>query len=301
MAIEQLKFNEWSEALSFLRAKALSNHEHLFRGHTSTAHRLQTSWQRYSKIAPESWMSDIQQTITNFWVGLARNNLLPFESDNIQDRMEYGRHHGIPTPSLDFTRSPYIALYFALSALNGASSTGRIDPVVYILDSDRLAEFWSENFGPTSPPIDAATFRREFLNPPRSFFDRGFPSNVLQLFPFPSKTNHRMQRQLGALLYDTMNYAALNVNDLENYLESIDDTAFNSRDSGSAVDRRVLYKVFLKEEWAEAILSELELVGINGGYLYGNAEGVAQDVRNSYFYSPRTNQLRDISFIPPTL
>lgn len=301
MAVSEHRFENWNDALNFLRHKATSGPDHVFRGHTTPAHRLQTSWSRYTRTPHEGWMSNIHQVLTAFQVGLINNGLAPFETGNIQDWLEYGRHHGVPTPCLDFTYSPYVALCFALSNLNGASTPDN-DAVVYVLDTARLASAWAHHRCQLpAQRIRYAEFYREFLNPPNDFFARGFPPGIVQFFPFPSKTNIRMQRQQGALLYETLNYRAQQVQDLEAFLEAkIDDARLNAAD-GSAQERRVLYKVFLRADWRESILSELELVGMGGGYLYGTADGVAQDVKNTYFYTSRRGYLRDVTYQPPTL
>jgi len=99
----------------------------------------------YSSIPYESWMSDIDEALENYKVGLGK---LGIESPNHLDRLElleHGRHHGAPTPCLDFSYSPYVGLFFAFNGvrINYYSKKNHYS-VVYALNINQLALEWAK-------------------------------------------------------------------------------------------------------------------------------------------------------------
>lgn len=129
MSIEKKKFNNPEKAIRFLENLAFSNDNYIFRGHSSSKYRLQTTYYRHTlKYYSEEYRTtinidfDINTIIDKFRTGLVRNEIrIPFEdvefTDN-QEWLEYARHYGVPIPCLDFTYSPYIALFFAFNELH---------------------------------------------------------------------------------------------------------------------------------------------------------------------------------------
>lgn len=58
----------------------------------------------------------IKKLHTNFKNNLIANNDLPQDIVEKIDLWQYGQHFGLPSPLLDWTYSPYIALFFALAS-----------------------------------------------------------------------------------------------------------------------------------------------------------------------------------------
>lgn len=139
----------------------------------------------------------------------------------------------------------------------------------------------------------------QFLYPQQNLFEKSFPGNHLQFIPYPSKNNFRMLRQQGVLLYDTVDYSSLKVKNLEEFISNYDEPGTSQSDGTIIPSEPTLYKVLIDKEEIEIILSLLELMGITGGTLYANAEGVAMDVINSYYYNIKTGYLRDVRFLDP--
>lgn len=106
-----------------------------------------------------------------------------------------------------------------------------------------------------------------------------------------------MQRQQGALLYDTLNYEKMG-------LDGLDELVTRWKESeiypSSMQDEPIplCYKIRLNQRFCNRVFERLELMGITGGALYQSADGVALDVINSYFYNSRSNYLRDVCFPP---
>ncbi len=102
--------------------------EPLFRGHADSRWRLETTLERFKpdeQISVGRYNSFLArakptvETITNRKWRLSKSMKLSY--DTLVDEppsvefMAYARHHGYPSPLLDWSRSPYVAFYFAFS------------------------------------------------------------------------------------------------------------------------------------------------------------------------------------------
>jgi hypothetical protein len=102
--------------------------EPLFRGHADSSWRLETTLERFKpdeKISVRRYNTYLTrakptvETITNRKWRISQKMKLSY--DAIVDEppsiefMAYARHHGYPSPLLDWSRSPYVALYFAFA------------------------------------------------------------------------------------------------------------------------------------------------------------------------------------------
>jgi hypothetical protein len=239
--------------------------------------------------------------IDKFRVGLTKLGMLPFKSDNRLDWLEYARHHGVPTPVLDFSYSPYIALFFTFNGVRrNYKSKEKEYSVIYALNFSKLAWLWATLFLDPKEKYDEVMKRyKDFLYPKGDLFKDGFPGPWMQFIPFPGKYNSRMHRQHGAFLYDTLNYSNIDAENLDELIEKHKEPDTHLPNGEIEKAEATLYKVFIKKDCVTDVFAKLELMGINGGALYMNADGVAQDVINSYNYNSKTNYLRDMRFPPP--
>lgn len=300
MSIETQYCKTTAEAFEYLDKLAFLENDFIFRGHKKEEYKLETTLHRHRKI-PHSHGSDIDEMIHQFRVGLTRLGIAPFQSDSRLDWLEYARHHSVPTPVLDFTYSPYIALFFAFNGIKKSYDRDAEEYVVVnALNVNKLAMFWAKAFSNSCPMQDERY--NQFLYPKEELFKDKFPTHTLQFIPFPGKFNTRMYRQQGALLFDTLQYEAFktfkanNLDELiENYIEPDTHLPDHKIEKGSPT----LYKVFINKNCVSDVFAKLELMGISGGALYMNAEGVAQDVVNAYNYNSKTSYLRDMRFTPP--
>jgi len=157
-----------------------------------------------------------------------------------------------------------------------------------------MASEWAKKISPPKENTDEFhSAYRGFQNPGEEFFKNGFPANKLQFIPFPGKNNTRMQRQLGALLYDTLDYGQMGVKDLEEYIEGITETPV-SENGKTNPGIPILHKIYINQKCVGKVFEKLELINMTGGNLYGDADGVALDIKNAYNYNPKFSYLRDV-------
>ncbi len=302
MSIIEKRFRSTKKALEYLESLAGNDNDYIFRGHTKKEYRLSTTLQRFSNRPHESWDSRIDEMIEMFRIGLVKLDLTPFQGNNRQDWLEYSRHHGLPTPYIDFSYSPYVALFFAFNGV-------RIDylakkprySVVYALNIKQLASAWASKVSKNyDSKIDGKKYTVEYdkFLYPKSLFKKGFPGDRLQFIPSPSKYNKRMQKQMGCLIYDTLDHKMNSLKDLESFINNYKELDVHSSESKVEKGKVTLYKVFINQRDTSYIFEKLELMDMTAGNLLMNPDAVSMDVINSYFYHSRVSYLRDIQSNP---
>jgi len=262
---------------------------YIFRGHGSVKHSLITSLERQWPFPHTEGDPTIDRMIRQYQDGLARRGHPGLDNATKFDWLEHGRHHGLPAPLLDFSWSPYVALYFALT---GASQQEKdAECVVYSLAVDQLARHWI---------LQRTTDRKaQFFDLYGEFLYKGdlptdpFPADYIAVLPEPSRFTRRMHSQIGAFVYTTLDYPARDQKDLEGFLDAIDEEVEAQEFSSVCSSRSpTLTKVYLRYDWAKEAFSRLELMNMTGANLLGSAEGVATDIRNAYRYEPKALYLR---------
>jgi hypothetical protein len=293
MGISEIHTKTLAEALTSL--EELTSNDYVgFRGHSNVDWRLSSPLSRFTTITHENWDILPNHLLSHFMSSLASVGRLPQTKMDRRGRLEYGRHYGVPSPLIDFTFSPYVALFFAFNGVRPDAKNRDAEVVVYALNFQALALVWAlhctrldqQHFG---EHYDAFLYERNPL------FPNGYPAHTLKLILFPASWNTRMQRQMGMFLYDTLNYSALGKADLEEFIEHIKEPA--KRDGAKTPS--TMTKVFIPKSIARDVFTRLELMGMTGARLLDDHEGAAADVYNSYNYSRRSGFNWDLVMDPP--
>ncbi len=283
MGIKSRYCHSSKEAMKFLESLALYQQDFIFRGQQSAADTLSTTLHRMIGSHSDAQVKDL---LRRFEIALAKIGIFPFEKAGRLDWLEYARHCGVPLPVIDFTYSPYVALFFAFNGMGDCRvPRAGMDEYVTVLalNTRRLAQGWAKSAGRAFSQEDY----QRFLTPPEDLFDGGFTPNILQTVPFPGKKNRRMMRQMGLLLYDTLDYAAMGYRDMEDFIASLE-----CEDEGDE-SGATLVRVHIHKKCAPSIFERLELMNITGSQLFLDEHGAAMDVINSYHYNSRI-QFRDL-------
>lgn len=305
LTIKIKKFSKLDNALSYLESLSVNNPQIMvFRGHQNSKWRLQTTLNRFKSVIMtrnnEPYDAQISGILEQFKGNLSRLGDLPFSNNSRIDWLEFAQHHGVPTPLLDFTYSPYVALFFAFNGIDiyyGAKRRMKKYVAIYALNINRLASAWIRRkipFQPGTLDHEVSEAFGNFINPEGNLFENGYPVNDLKFVPRSGAQNYRMLRQMGVFIYDSLDYARLRVRDLEEFIEQLQKTIVDGSPNGeSKEDDPVLTKVLISEECVNEVFSRLELMGITGTILFGDSNGAAMDVKNAYHYNPKTMLIRD--------
>lgn len=285
------------EILELLSTLATCKLDFVFRGHHSESYRLQSTLHRFlGRTIVDDKDKLYDRMLHKFETGLARIGKLPTEIKTRQDRLEYARHYDLPSPCIDFSYSPYIALYFALNGL--------MRDEMYISESKQYAAVYAismQRLTHQHAILQHQTTNRDYIDIYKGtmfphgdeqyfdkFFKDGYPADKLQFIPLPAKFNTRMQRQCGCFIFDTLDYNRRKLKDLEDYIEIFEDPKDTS-ETTQQLGHQTLIKILIpKREAAGELFEHLELMGILGGHLFDSPEGVARDVANSCFYNSKT-------------
>src|SRR5436305_6901003 len=216
MSMCEIRADDIDQIFSLLEELA-SGKEVVFRGQTSPADTINTTLQRFSSIPHKQWDPRIDEMLSRF-IALVRStgHFRPEMAENRRARLEYGRHFGVSSPLIDFSRSPYIALFFAFDRLRRDNQHDVV--AIYALDVRALGTAWAKQRG-----TDFDKELENFMRESEAFLEAGFPANVLKYLPYPASWNIRMNRQMGVFIYDTLDYAKLDCSDFEGFVKRMEE------------------------------------------------------------------------------
>ena len=137
-----------SEFIECIKAEIESNNSILwFRGHRDCSWEVQpTVWRDYDK--------DGERNLTNRFTARAGTRYGPLPDYNEPAAwLSLMQHYGLPTRLLDWSRSPLVALYFAVEKYILEKGADPIDASIWVLQPHRLNE--NEGHGDITPSITA--------------------------------------------------------------------------------------------------------------------------------------------------
>lgn len=237
----------------------LPNH-YIYRGQANSTWCLQSSLER---VAGEKWNSQCAQRFEDFSLERFQSKFHLYDTENCQPNSKLGwlaamQHYGVPTRLVDFSESPYVALYFALEAFNHAANTGFS---LYMLDYrsilDRSCQYIKS--------VD-----RNFCDSRQSIRyrqDEVFENTVdkcsydIAWITEPKILNARIDRQAGSFL--------LSGNRGKRIEEILSSALYRD------VDMR---KLEIPSELAQGVYALLRKMNVTSKSLYGNLDGLAKSI-----------------------
>ncbi|RQT48500.1 FRG domain-containing protein [Burkholderia cepacia] len=213
-----------------------------FRGHGSHAFRLETSLYRAGRTQLGRYCAETLPLFHSHVEAVTNRRLNLGDSADYSTLLGLAQHHGLPTPLLDWTDSPYIAAFFAFSdALENRSVRPNATRVrVYALTRSFIERF--------SPRIVTLPFLEPYVC-------------FLQVSP---RENPRLYAQQGRFLVS-------NVGNIEQYICNIE----------RHFETRYLMAAEIPVSFASEALEDLAFMGVTAASLFPGLDGVCRMMRHS--------------------
>lgn len=260
-------FSKWSQFVNFINKLTDSWY---FRGQSNSTWDLKSSLERsdffhlYEEIE-HSFIIDFQRGAKNF---LTEKEL----PENIIEWLALMQHHGAPTRLLDFTKSPYIASYFAFEnadtreksvaiwAINGNILKDRVEKYLELRHDEEFekkrSKFSDEDYEKTRRRLTDKDFEEIFI--------RDDKSCILPVEPF--KMNNRYALQQSIFISPGNSYETF-MEQLE-FLE--DDTL------------KTIVKICLPTAIRKEVLRDLQKMNINRSSMFPDLDGYAIGLKIKY-------------------
>lgn len=265
------EFNEWSEAKEFFD-KGLYGTHWVFRGQRKKEWRLESSLDR-AAVGASSDKKDIEKFFIFQFRRRAHNylhaSLLP------EDDLEWlalMQHHGAPTRLLDFTKSPYIASFFALE-------NATVESVVWAINKKWFADEANFKIADALDHFDFTSLEMSLRNPDtlrKHFRNIFFQLDIPVIYAVePFRMNERLTVQQGCFLCPGRTTITFEENLMSN--------------DANGVSRNVV-KILFDPNIRRDALWDLYLMNINRASLFPGIDGFAQSLKHQMF-SPDWDQL----------
>lgn len=111
--VQKVEISSWKYFMDLVNEQFLNYNTYVYRGHGDSLWKLEPTIDRVIKT-PSS--NDREELLNNFkYATRGRRGSNPSELKTDNDWWALGQHHGLFTPLLDWSESPFVALYFAIT------------------------------------------------------------------------------------------------------------------------------------------------------------------------------------------
>lgn len=256
-----MKVTQINSVREFIEIVNALPNNYLYRGHSDARWVLQSSLER---ILGPSWDGEKAKSFEDYSLKQFCSKFHLYDRDNLKPTSKLAwlavmQHHGVPTRLLDFTESPYVALYFAVESYNPLS---RQDLALYALDYSAFLDRSIDHIRSREPTFQES---RVSMHDRR---DRIFEEVVDRLscdvawITEPDIFNSRLDRQAGSFLLS--GNISLRI---EEILERAEYAACEFQ------------KYVVPYSLYEGIFSLLRKMNITSKSLYGDLDGLARSIR----------------------
>lgn len=234
---------------------------YFYRGQANATWPLQSSLER---VVGSKWSAEEAEKFEGFSISQFRPKFHLYDRENIKPESKLAwlslmQHYGVPTRLLDFTESPYIALYFALETYSPQTGNSL---ALYALDYAAILE---KSIGYIQTKDDKFKETRASVYGRQDevfeeFVDR-FSYNIAWIAE-PKVLNARLDRQAGSFL--------LSGNRGKRIEEVLSSQLYTGVQN---------YKFVLPAELYTGLFALLRKMNITSKSLYGDLDGLARSIR----------------------
>jgi hypothetical protein len=254
---QRREFDDWTELKGFIDTLKAEN-EFIWRGQASSAWVLSSSLYRYfesqgtrSEERPVLEKKAIERFKRQYM--RSKEGLKLSRSGSVTDIMVLMQHYGCPTRMMDWTRSPYVAIFFAL--LDMAE-----DGALYGINLTRYQAF-------IAPKLPLDNYDHGLLNSlPERIFHRFLNTEDLK-YPIPLNPSPQSERdfnQQSVFLMDLI-------------------LSIPTEDVLRSLSEEVLWKLVFPRTIREQVYLDLIQMNIDGYHLFGGLQGTAIRAKEELF------------------
>jgi len=236
----------WDEFKQWAARIRRQNELTLFRGHGSSKFRLQTTLHRAGRFRLDRYWNE---TVPLFRDRAEAVMGVRFDQSSGDDQaivLGLAQHHGLPTPLLDVTASPYIAAFFAFSDVVETQRDLNEHPYVRVYAFTRK---FAENL---AAPNIAPAYADIFVN----------------TLSIGSRFNPRLYAQQGK-------FVVTNIASLEHLLRYLE----------GQMNERVMYAADVPAKFASEALEDLAFMGLTAANMFPGLDGVGRMMRHEMLFS----------------
>lgn len=241
----------WPAFRDWVRAQQSSQVLGCFRGHGSSRFKLRTTLHRANRTRLERFA---RETFTRF---RTHAEAVLGERIDLNNRDDYAmlmglaQHHGLPTPMLDWTASPYIAAFFAFSDALEHQDSRNADEHTHVRVYGLTQAFLTTQ----SSPVVTLPYIAPYMSP-------------LEISP---RNNPRLYAQQGSFL-------VTNVENVEGFINAM---------SGDKGQSETLQSVDIPIQCAGEALEDLAYMGLTAATMFPGLDGACRAMRHEMLFRHR--------------
>lgn len=246
----------WKEFKSYVSDVAEEDRQYIYRGQANSLWTLTSTWHRALRSSDLGSYWELLEYVHDHIATASGRAWDLSDSHDTGAFLGFLQHHGFPTPLLDWSRSPYIAAYFAFSGVNTVAP-----------DSDHVTVFL----------LNHLTYQSEW----QQSFDPHAPYQHVSVVEISAKGNQKQIIQQGL-------YTFANVPDQRQHIRELE--AIHLPDGSVRGSVPYLLEFLLPVKEAPVALRELRLMGISAMSLFPGVEGLCRGLRESLFCATEIGQ-----------
>jgi hypothetical protein len=234
---------------------------YIFRGHSNSKWKLESTLER---VLGEKWSADKARKFEDLSLYRFQSKYHIYNTTEHPPKSKLSwlsvmQHYGVPTRLLDFTESPYVALYFALETYDHLHNN---DLAIYALDYKTIMDKSIEYIKAKDSKFSYGRNEMQFKNDDvfEDFVDRH--SYDILWITEPFELNVRMDRQSGTFLISG------------NRVKTIQ-SIINSQ----LYEDCKIFKYLIQSEIYENVYTLLRKMNINSKSIYGDLIGLAKAIK----------------------